>query len=349
MGDTQLRSSKETPEFAFIEKIAFFLPDDTLTNEQISRHFPEWSVEKISAKTGVMNRHVAGSKQFVSDMTAAAARKLFEESPHLVEEISYVILCTQSPDFFLPTTACLVQDSLGLPTNIGAIDVNQGCSGYVYSIGLAKALIENGQAKKVLVLTGDTYTKLLNSGDKSVRTIFGDAATATVVGSRPGEQDSIRGITYGTDGSGAGNLIVPRGGLRGAEAVFPRSSSSARGLEPGQFDLYMDGPAIFNFTLSVVPEMVENILKESGLDFEDIDLFVVHQANAFMLEHLRQKIGIPPEKFPMYLSDTGNTVSSTIPIALHEAERDGRLTRGMRVMVMGFGVGLSWAGMALTW
>lgn len=344
-----MRDAEGQSEFAFVEMIASFLPDQTLSNDQIVRQFPEWSVEKISEKTGIESRHIAGPDQFVSDLTVAAARKLFEANPLIAKEIDYLILCTQSPDFYLPTTACLVQDSLGLPTNIGAIDVNQGCSGYVYSLGLAKALIENGQAEKVLVLTGDTYSKLVNPGDKSVRTIFGDAATATLVGRRGGKAASIRGITYGTDGSGAGNLVVPSGGLRRADQVFPKSSASVRGLEPGQYDLFMDGPAIFSFTLKVVPEMAATILDKSGLDFDEIDLFVVHQANAFMLEHLRQKIGIPVEKFPVYLSDTGNTVSSTIPIALERAERDGRLSRGMKVLVMGFGVGLSWAGLVLTW
>jgi 3-oxoacyl-[acyl-carrier-protein] synthase-3 len=197
-------------------------------------------------------------------------------------------------------------------------------------------------------VTADTYTKFINPADKSVRTIFGDGAAATLV-TDDGDAAAITAMTYGTDGSGGKSLIVPNGGLRSGAALQPKADASARELVASGYDLYMDGPDIFNFTLRVVPETVEQILAKAGLEQEDIDLFVFHQANAFMLEHLRKKLKVPAEKFFVSLAESGNTVSSTIPIALADAERQGALTSGMRVMLLGFGVGLSWGGLVATW
>jgi len=332
-----------------ISQVAFHVPVGNLTNEALSLEFPEWGVEKISAKTGIANRHIASSDEFVSSLAAAALRKLLAEHESLAEEIDFLLLCTQTPDFFLPSTACLVQDLVGLPNRIGAIDINQGCSGYIYSLGLAKGLIDSGQANKVAVVTADTYSKLLNPADKSVRTIFGDAATATLVVRDDSGVSGMTGITFGTDGSGAKHLIVPRGGIRTAEGIAPKADSSLRGVEPGRYDLFMDGPEIFNFTLRAVPRLRDDFLAAAGLAESDIDLYIVHQANSFMLEHLRKKLGVPPERFLVSLADTGNTVSSTIPIALARAEAEGLLIRGMKLMLLGFGVGLSWAGMVVDW
>lgn len=234
--------------------------------------------------------------------------------------------------------------ALGLRADCGANDINLGCSGYIYSLGLAKGLIESGQANQVLVITADTYSKYLNPLDKSVRTIFGDAAAATLV-TNDGDPDSLSSFVYGTDGSGAHQLIVPNGGLRdGSTFGDGRSAVAERGLESNGWDLYMNGPAIFNFTLRVVPECVPSVAKKAGIGVDDVDLFVFHQANQFMLNHLIKKLGIPAEKSYLSMSETGNTVSSTIPIALSEAIRDGSARPGMRIMLVGFGVGLSWGG-----
>ncbi|GAB3631136.1 ketoacyl-ACP synthase III [Microbacterium shaanxiense] len=333
---------------ARIAAVGYHVPETVLTNDDLAAQFPEWSVEKIASKTGIAQRHIAGADEFSSDLAIAAGRALIAEHDIDPKTIDYVIVCTQSPDYFLPSTACIVQDALGIPTTAGATDITLGCSGYVYALGLAKGLIASDQASNVMVLTADTYTKFLNQADKSVRTIFGDGSSATLV-SGDGAADSISGIVYGTDGSGAKNLIVPRGGLREGTALQPKANADARELVEGSYDLYMDGPEIFNFTLRVVPGSVEQILFKAGLSLGDIDLFVFHQANAFMLEHLRKKLGVPKEKFFIALENFGNTVSSTIPIALAEAERDGTLKPGMRVMLLGFGVGLSWGGLIVNW
>jgi 3-oxoacyl-[acyl-carrier-protein] synthase-3 len=333
---------------ARIAAVDYHLPSAVLTNEDLAAEFPEWSVEKISSKTGIDRRHIAAEDEYSSDLAIAAGRSLLVKNDIDPASIDYLIVCTQSPDYFLPSTACIVQDALGLPTSAGATDITLGCSGYIYALGLAKGLIESGQASMILVITADTYTKFVNPADKSVRTIFGDGAAATLIAD-DGGPSSITAMTYGTDGAGAKSLIVPNGGLRKGGDIQPKADIAVRELISSGYDLYMDGPDIFNFTLRVVPSTVDEILHKAGLKRDDIDLFVFHQANAFMLEHLRKKLGVPAEKFFVSLAESGNTVSSTIPIALTDAVQQGRLTSGMRVMMLGFGVGLSWGGLVATW
>ncbi|MBX3094056.1 MAG: ketoacyl-ACP synthase III [Cryobacterium sp.] len=334
---------------AFIADVAYYLPSGSVTNDDLSRAFPEWSVDKISAKTGIEVRHIAGPDEFTSDLATGAARALASAGRVDLNEVDYLIVCTQSPDYFLPTTACMVHENLGLRSDAGAIDINLGCSGYVYGMGLAKGLIESGQVRNVLLITADTYSKFLNPEDKSVRTIFGDAASATFVSSRESSGADISALVYGSDGSGAKHLMVPRGGLRPGADLTHDAEPEARGLQPSSYDLYMNGPEIFNFTLRVVPETFAAVLAKAEISEDEVDLVVVHQANAFMLEHLRKKLAVPTEKFFVHIANCGNTVSSTIPIALAEAAESGVLRRGMNVLVMGFGVGLSWGGFMLRW
>ncbi len=334
------------PTFAAIRDIAYHLPEYRLSNAVLAEEFPEWSVEKIASKTGIDQRRIAAEGEYASDLALKASQLLLERHPS--NAVDYLILCTQSPDYYLPTTACILQEKLGLNTTIGAFDFNLGCSGYVYGLGLAKALIENGQASSVLLVTAETYSKFINKGDKSVRTLFGDAASATLVEGVDASDALMQGFSYGTDGKGARNLIVPRGGMRPEQSGMGLSAE-ARGLESNGFDLYMNGPEIFNFTLRVVPECLERVLSKTAKTLEDIDLFVFHQANRYMMDHLRKKLGLPAEKFYIYLEDCGNTVSSTIPIALFQAQLEGILKPGMTVITLGFGVGYSWAGALIEW
>jgi 3-oxoacyl-[acyl-carrier-protein] synthase-3 len=264
--------------------------------------------------------------------------------------VDYLLLCTQSPDYFLPTTACILQDKLGIPTRAGALDFNLGCSGYVYGLGLAKALIETDQAQGVLLITAETYSKFMHPGDKSVRTLFGDAGAATLVRGVAGDEESIGPFVYGTDGSGGGNLIVPTGGMRRRTAPADEEPSvDADGNVRTSANLYMNGPEIFIFTLRAVPKLVQELLSRSEKELADIDLFVFHQANLYMLEHLRKKLKIPAEKFFVGMRECGNTVSCTIPIALKQAAGQGRLRAGDLVMLVGFGVGYSWGATLVRW
>jgi 3-oxoacyl-[acyl-carrier-protein] synthase-3 len=331
-----------------ISAIEYYLPAKVLTTQDLSNEFPEWRVEKIESKTGIKERHISGPDELASDLAVAAAQKLFVAGACAPADIDFLLYCTQSPDYFLPTTACIIQDRLGFPTTAGAYDYNLGCSGYIYGLGQAEGLIATGQASKVLLITAETYTKFIHSGDRSVRTIFGDAAAATLVQAVESEAPLIGPFVYGTDGSGAGNLIVPAGGMR-----QPHTAETAVAVEDDQGNtrsrdnLFMDGSEIFNFTLSSVPSSVERLLKKSGLSLDQVDWFVFHQANKYMLEHLRKFMKLPAEKFVVEMSHCGNTVSSTIPIALKHAASDGRLRPGAVVMLVGFGVGYSWGATLL--
>lgn len=327
---------------AFIKALNYFVPEGTLSNETLVAEFPEWSVEKIAAKVGIRSRHVAGAGETASDLAVCAAEKLFAEAPELRERVDFVLFCTQSPDYFLPTSACVIQKRLGLSTSCGALDFNLGCSGYVYGLSLAKGLVCGGVAKNVLLLTGETYSKHLHPRDKGNRTIFGDGASATVV-SEEGFAE-ILNFSLGTDGNGAGNLIVGTGGMRARERVGDLAFDEGGNPKSSDF-LFMNGSEIFEFTLDVVPPLVRDVLAKNGLAKEDLDLVVFHQANKYMLDYLRRKLKFDESRFFISMETTGNTVSSTIPIALCEARTQNRL-RG-NVLLAGFGVGYSWGGVVL--
>jgi 3-oxoacyl-[acyl-carrier-protein] synthase-3 len=331
------------PVLAGIRRIAYHIPDKLVSNEDLAREFGDWDVQKIYDKTGINVRGVVREGECASDLGIAAAEKLFSSGAVDRQQVDYLIFCTQSPDYFLPATACLIQDRLKLPTSCAAIDMNQGCSGFIYGLSLAKGLIESGVATNVLLITADTYTRYIHPADRSVRTIFGDAAAATWISAVDSAEPLIGPFLLGTDGSGAQNLIVPAGGARmpvtdalregkGDEAGNTRSSAN----------LYMNGPEIFTFTLKQVPAAVRGLLLKAQLEMEAVDYFVFHQANRFMLEQLRKKIGIPANKFCIHLDSVGNTVSSTIPIALEAATTSGTIPVDSRVMLVGFGVGYSW-------
>ena len=327
---------------AALSAIEYHLPEKTVSTEGLSAEFPEWSVDKIDQKTGIKERHIVGPDECSSDLAVAAAQKLFVSGACDPQSIDYLLLCTQSPDYFLPTTACLVQDRLGLPTTTAALDFNLGCSGYIYGLGLAQGLIVSGQASNILLITAETYSKFVHPQDKSVRTIFGDASAATLIRSVESDLPLIGPFVYGTDGKGGPNLIVETGGMRRPRTVETSVTVEDRsGNVRSSDNLFMDGGEIFTFTLSAVPESVAKLLKRSGKSLEEIDLFVFHQANKYMLDHLRKRMKIAPEKFYIAMSHCGNTVSSTIPIALKHACLENRLPSGATVMLVGFGVGYS--------
>lgn len=324
---------------AYIKAISYYLPEKVVSNEELIQEFPEWTVEKIAGKVGVSERHLAAENETAGDMAFKAAEKLFVENNISRESIDFILLCTQSPDYFLPSTACLIQNRLGLPTSCGAFDFNLGCSGYEYGLAVAKGLVAGGIAKNILLLTAETYNKYLHNRDKGNKTIFGDGASATIVSTEGFAE--IGEFVLGTNGSGAEGLIVKTGASRDKElkndVVFdengnPRSSDN----------LYMDGKAIFDFTVQAVPPMISEVIVKNGLTKDDVDLYVFHQANKYMINFLRKLIMIDKEKFYVYLEKVGNTVSSTIPIALCEAQKEGRLHGN--VLLAGFGVGFSLGG-----
>ncbi len=328
-------------KYASVGPIAIHLPETVEDNDLLRSQQPSWDMERIYAKTGVRERHIAAHDECVSDLAVGAAEKLFEQHEIDRQSIDFLLLCTQTPDYPLPTTACLVQDRLGLPTSMGALDFNLGCSGFVYGLSLADGLIRAGSARRVLLITSETYSKHIHPSDRSLRTIFGDGAAATLV--EAADEPSLGSFIFGTDGRGATALMVTEGGARP-----PHSGLKPNKRKRWPSSLYMDGPELVKFTLDVVPPLVNRILAETGLTYDDVDLFLMHQATVFMIDHLRNRLLLDADKVPVDLDYCGNTVSSTIPILMHDLRQSGRLQPGKRSIMVGFGVGFSWAGCVWT-
>jgi 3-oxoacyl-[acyl-carrier-protein] synthase III len=336
---------------AYLQAVAGHLPDKVLGNEELAALFPEWTADKILEKTGIAERRVAAEAETAGDLAFAAAEKLFAKSGCPRESVDAVILCTQAPDHILPTTACLLQHRLGLKTDCLAFDVNLGCSGYVYGLAIARGLLLAGQATRVLLLTADTYSKYIHPLDKSVRTLFGDAAAASLLTAEPLPEGLREPLGWemkspahlASDGSGGRNLIVPNGGFRAAFDESAETTTDATGSRTANH-LFMNGPEIFNFTLRIVPDVISKALAKASMGMEEIDLVVMHQANRYMLEHLRKKLKLPAEKAPVCMEHCGNTVSSTIPLALESLEANPART----MLLVGFGVGYSWGALVLT-
>lgn len=330
--------------YAYIEDIAVHFPERVLTNHVLAEIYPDWSAQKILEKTGISERRIAGENETAGDLAFHAALNLFERGSIAASDVDFIILCTQAPDYVLPTTACILQDRLGISRSAGALDINLGCSGFVYGLSLAKGLIETGAARCVLLLTADTYSKYIHPLDKSVRTLFGDAAAATAVIAKEADQESIGPFVFGTDGGGAKNLIVEAGLYR-----TPKSDHTSKELrdESGNVrtpeNLYMNGAEVMAFSLKEVPKAANALLDKACKSKDSIDFFVLHQANKFMLDALRKKLNVAEHKLPILMADCGNTVSSTIPIALFKLRDKGTVMRGHQVMLIGFGVGYSWA------
>lgn len=329
---------------AYIKYIDYCLPEKILTNQMIADEFPEWTVEKIEKKIGIKERHITVDGETASDLAIKAAEKLFAVNDYDRNKVDYLIFVTQSPDYHLPTTACLIQTKLGLSKKITAIDVNLGCSGFVTGLSLAKAIIVSGQAKNVLLLTAETYSKYMHERDKSNRTIFGDGAAATLV--------SIEGFAevgefvIGTDGEGAENLIVKTGGARHPQPMNDLKFDDF-GNPFSSDNLFMDGPAILNYSLDSIPQLVKEVLEKNHLEMDDINLHVYHQANIFLANLERRKLRIPQDRYYCNIEHVGNTVSSTIPIALCLALKDGTIKDGFKILSVAQGLGYTWGGFVL--
>ncbi len=330
---------------SYIKAISYYLPDEVLTNEDLSRHFPTLRIDDLTRLTGVHERHISGQDETAVDLAINSAERLFEEHHIDRGEIDFVLLNTQWSDYITPSSACVIQHSLGISQAAGTLDISQGCTGYIYGLSMAKGLIETGQAQQVLLLTSETITKSVHPEDKSNRAIFGDGASASLI-TRSEEPDSgIGGFMFGTDGSGFEEIIIRYGGAR-----FPLNRYQAEDYKDSYGNIrnescfFMNGSAIVTFSVKVVPKIPDASLKKAGLAFEEVDFFIFHQANRIILETIMKKNGIPADKTIIYLEKVGNTVSSTIPIALYHALEKGQVKKGDTVLLAAFGVGLSWAG-----
>ncbi|MFN4198151.1 MAG: 3-oxoacyl-ACP synthase III family protein [Flavobacterium sp.] len=321
-----------------IKKIEYVFPDNKITNDDLKLTFPDYDFDKFEEKVGIKNRYWVAENETGLDLAHKACEKLFISIDK--NDIDYILYCTQSPEYFLPTTACILQDRLGIKKSIGALDFNLGCSGFTYGLSLAKGLIESQQAKNVLLVTAETYSKFLHPLDRTNRAIFGDAASATLI--TYSEYNTIGSFMFGTDGFGYDKLIVKNGCSR--FPFNPNAEEISYGTNNIYSDnhLYMNGPEVFNFTNEVIPDFTKEILKKNNLEITEINQFIFHQANAFMLNFMRKRLKIDSNNFYIDLLDGGNTVSSTIPIALKNYSQN--INQEENLLLVGFGVGLSWSG-----
>lgn len=316
---------------SYIKAISTYLPDNVITNNDIVTRFPEWDDQKILNKIGVKQRHVSSPDEFASDLATKAVEKLLAEYSIDKNSVDFLMICTQSPDYAIPTTACLVQQRVGLPTSCGALDINQGCSGYVYGLSLANGLIASGNFKNVVLVTTDTYSKYIHPDDKGNISIFGDAATATLISNEGAYR--IGKFTLGTDGSGQDSFTVKGSGVRGRTCLPSDKTDDF---------LQMKGGKMFNFIVKYIPPVVHQNIQDNSLQFNEIDLFVFHQANTHILNKLREDMAVPHDKFVLEMLEVGNTVSSTLPIALKNHLKNHPEKPNDKILLAGFGVGYSW-------
>lgn len=324
---------------AEIKNIEFVLPSIELKNKIFSESNSEYDFNKFEKIVGIKSRFVCSKNESTLTLAVEAVNKLIENNSIDKKEIDFVILCTQSPEYLLPTTACMIQEKCGLNTNLGALDINLGCSGYTYGLSLSKALITSKQAKNIILITSETYSKYLNKNDLVNRLIFGDAASATLI-SETNEDDGVGEFVFGTDGSGFDKLIVRNNYFN--KEIKPQTKVYSKKNVYTDNDLYMDGSEVFNFTLERIPTLVKDIMLKNSILDEDIDQYIFHQANKFLIKSVATKSKINNKNLFFNMENYGNTVSSTIPIALKEYSE--KINKTEKILIAGFGVGLSWSG-----
>lgn len=338
-----------TTKSTCITASSYTVPETKLTRDQLAERFGAETVDKIATSSGIYERRIATNGETASDLAVRAAKGLMKKFDIDPASIDLLLFGTQTPDYLLPTTACILQDRLGLSTKTAAFDINLGCSQYVYALSVAHSMVLAGLARRALVLTGDTVSRILHPHDRSVVPLFGDAATASLVDPCPGNE-GFQQFELGTDGSGAKHLIWPTSGMR-----EPRSAQSAleetdkMGNVRRRDDMFMDGKAIFVFTLKAIAEAVQRLLVKAALTVPDVDLFIFHQGSELIIQSSANKLKIPPEKLHYKLHDVGNSGGSTVGVALTDAWLAGKVKPGMKVVLCAFGVGLSWSATMLTW
>lgn len=327
-----------------IKAISYYLPSARLTNDDLFIEFGTLSPAEIFKRVGVLERPIRGAGQIGSDLAYESSLILFDEHDIDKSEIDFLLFCTEGLDYKGPATACIMQDRLGLNKGIGAMDIPMGCAGFTNGLTIAKALIESGQSRNVLLQTADIPSSVIHPNDLDLRMLFGDAGASTLV-SR-GDAGAIGNFVLGTDGGGADNLMVKRSNTRTpVDSKWLEEHKSVGGMEFGRME--MNGLEIFSFSMREVPVLVNQILNQNKVSLEEIDLFVFHQANAFILKMLARKLKIDNEKVYNCMENIGNTVSASVPIALAKANKEGKIKKGSTVLIAAFGIGYSWSGTIL--
>jgi 3-oxoacyl-[acyl-carrier-protein] synthase III len=327
---------------AKIEAIAYALPEQVVTNDQLRRENPDWDFAHLERRTGVLQRHIAGPEETAVDLAMRACGELQGAGLLDSQNIGAIIFCTETPDYHIPPNACLIHGRLEFPTSTMAFDLNLGCSGFVYGLSIAQSLLAVDATKRVLLLNGDTYSRLIHPGDRSTRCLFGDGASATVIAPAVG-REGVLDIRLATAGHAHERFMVKAGGARkprDATSCVPRRDRS--GNLRSDETITMDGIGVLSFFNSALPAAVTDLLSSHRLTVDDIDLFVFHQASQVALESLERLLKISKEKMVYDLANTGNLVSASIPVAMKRCQDTGKLKAGSLVVLCGFGVGLSW-------
>lgn len=326
--------------------IEYVLPDKVVTNQDLHNENPDWDMRNVEIKSGVEQRHIAAEGETAFNLAARACDKLFLDGRHDKSEIDAVIFCTQSPDYIMPSNAFLLHEYLDLDENVLAFDYNLACSGYVYGLAIARALILAGTATKVLLATGDTYSRYINAGDRSARVLFGDGAAVSLI--TASETDAgIRDVMLATSGKNHRKFYIPAGGCRLPKVAEPTIEVDGSGNVRTPNDIHMDGMAVWSFIQSTVPKQIRSLMERNAITVDGIDLFVFHQASKMTLESLTKALRLNEKKVYLNLSQTGNLVSSSLPIALKNALDEGRIQPGNMILMSGFGVGLSWGSLLM--
>ena len=328
-----------------IKSIEYYLPEIIVTNDDLQEEHPDWNLEKVTKKSGVFQRHIAGENETAFDLSIKACDKLFQNND--TSEIDGIIYCTQSPDYIMPPNSFLLHKYLDLKEGVFAFDFNHACTGYIYCLAFASAFVKAGMAKQILLVNADTYSKYINNNDRSTRVLFGDGAAVTLV-KESNERKGVIDIDLGSYGSGYDKFWIQTGGLR-----LPKSDSTSieneddRGKIQTQNDIEMDGYGVWSFINSVVPKQVNRLLKNNNVEIADIDQFIFHQASLMTLESIMKLLKLDKEKVFINICNIGNTVSASIPIALKDAIDQHKIDIGSWVILSGFGVGLSYGAILM--
>lgn len=320
-----------TTQACRIRGITSCVPERLFDNLKDTTAFEPEAVDKVVKMAGVKTRHMASDRVCSSDLCLAAARDVMRTLAWEPSTIDALILVTQTPDYLLPSTACVVHRDLGLADTCAAFDVGLGCSGYPYGLWLAAMMLQSPGFRRVLVLHGETPTRFSDQGDRAVALLFGDAGSATALEKSPDASPGKWWFSLHTDGAGAGDLILEGGGFRDR---FPK--------DPRKNFVFMNGANVFNFTIKRVPRLLEDTLQYAGMTREEIDYFVFHQSNQFIIRHLAKKAGVPEAKIPMTIGQFGSAGGPSVPLTLACGKLVRPADRALRLLLLAYGVGLSW-------
>ena len=326
-----------------IKSIEYFLPENVVTNEDLSIEHPTWDIHKVGEKSGVHSRHIANEDQTAFDLATKAIDKLIEKGLEL-NSIDGLVFCTQSPDYVMPSNAFLVHKHYELNSRVWAFDYNLACSGYIYGLSIVRGLISTGLGKNVLLITADTYSKYMNKNDRSTRVLFGDGAAVTHLSAS--QENNFIDVILETEGKEYKSFYIPSGACRKLEdTYFEEVGGLVKKVETT--DIHMNGFAVWKFISNTVPVQIKDLLQRNNIDISKIDFYGFHQASKLTLDSLIKALGLDPDKVYINLGDKGNTVSASIPILLKDAIDSSRLKKGDLMLLSGFGVGLSWGSILM--